>query len=77
MLNNYRVVDLKEGLRSKRLPVAGLKVDLIKRLADANVWPPQELLDQMSDVARERHIRAPILAVMSVAAGEAWLTASR
>ena len=77
LLNTYRVQDLREGLKSKGLPVSGIKEDLVRRLANGNVWPPQSLLDRVSNLARIRNIRAPILAIMTVTAGEAWLTATQ
>ena len=89
LLNTYRVQDLREGLKSKGLPVSGVKEDLVRRLANGNVWPPQSLIDRVSNLARIRsisrrrrgfvdcHSRAPILAIMTVAAGEAWLTATQ
>ena len=77
LLNTYRVQDLKEGLRSKGLPISGIKGDLVQRLANGNVWPPQSLIDRVSDLARILSIRAPILAIMTVTAGEAWLTATQ
>ena len=89
LLNTYRVQDLREGLKSKGLPVSGIKEDLVRRLANGNVWPPQSLIDRVSDLARIRsishrrrgfvdcHSRAPILAIMTVTAGEAWLTATQ
>jgi hypothetical protein len=77
LLASYTVVELKAGLRAKRLPVTGLKQNLIDTLADSRDMPPDNLLEYVSEVMMQNSLKPNLQEILTVEAVVGWLASLR
>ncbi len=73
LLASYTVVELHAGLRAKRLPVTGLKKNLIDTLADSRDMPPDKLLEYVSEVMMQTSLKPNLQEILTVDAVMGWL----
>ena len=77
LLASYTVVELKAGLKAKRLPVTGLKQNLIDTLADSRDMPPDNLLEYVSEVMMQNSLKPNLQEILTVEAVVGWLASLR
>ena len=73
MLYQWNVVQLKSALRTRGIPVTGLKSELIGRVIHAVRMPPDEMLAEALEVIRRRGARPDIEAILSETSLGAWI----